>query len=356
MVDSTPTITISPPHPRPPHEYEIEYLQRCLNATHERLQHQTTELKECRAQIEHDTRLVYHLNEQIAALEDLVHKQKMTISNQSKAISDPRLVRRVQLSSSSSSPASASGLGGAGVLSLTPQPQHQGHYQSQGVTLSTTFETNRSQQLPIGGGVFETNPAAPSAFDIGGGNNVIPGSVSQPQEQTTSSSSSSPSQLQSPHQAQPLAGNLAYVAPPVWDPVSWSTGSSSCAAGYLDPATCLSEFASRYRELWAKTELFGQVHANTPNVFRDSHLDKRVKDYVMMVSDKHGASSLLGSPATRFYLIAKVINIFLAREVLKVTVIKGFDAQADAEVGSLKKQLYPGECLFTYYLVSLNQG
>lgn len=62
----------------------------------------------------------------------------------------------------------------------------------------------------------------------------------------------------------------------------------------------------------------------------------------MSVSDRQGASSLLGSPATRFFLVAKAINAFLVHDVLKVTIIKGFDAQADMEIGGIKKQLFPG--------------
>jgi len=127
----------------------------------------------------------------------------------------------------------------------------------------------------------------------------------------------------------------------IWDPLSWSNG-SPYAAAYLDPTTCIAEFSSRLRELWTKTELFGQVHANVPSIYKDSHLDKRVKEYIMSVSDRQGASSLLGSPATRFFLVAKAINAFLVHDVLKVTIIKGFDAQADMEIGGIKKQLFPG--------------
>lgn len=342
--DPTPIITITPPQARPAYEYEIEYLQRCIRATHNRLQQKTSELDESRAQIEDDSRVIVQQNEQIAALEDLVHKQKITISNQSKTISDPRLLRRMHVGSSTSplsvstlSPASASGFGVGGRLSLVPH----------------------GQQLPVGGGVFETNPPVSSVFDVGGGNNAMSGGLSMPLEYNTNVSSSALSssqvqqsqsqsqpQPQAQAQAQLLAGNPnpAYATPPpVWDPVAWSNGTSSCASGYLNPGSCLLEITSRFRELWAKTELFGQIYANTPNAFKDSHLDIRVKDYVMSVSDKHGASSLLDSPATRFFLVAKAINVFLVREILKVTMIQGFNDQADVEILSLKEQITPGQ-------------
>lgn len=104
--------------------------------------------------------------------------------------------------------------------------------------------------------------------------------------------------------------------------------------------TNAAEISSRFRDLWAKTELFSQLYTNTPNAFRDSHLDTRVKDYIMTVSDKHGASSLLESRATRFFLVTKAVNFFLAQEVLKDTVvISGFNNETDAEVSSLMDQL-----------------
>lgn len=332
--DPTPIITITPPQPqaRSAYEFEIEYLQRCIRATHSRLQQKTSELDESHAQIEDDTRVIARQNEQIAALEDLVHKQKITISNQSKTISDPRLLRRVQVGVGTSStsplsvstPSSASASASAGGVSL-------------GVGLPLVHQ---GQQLPVGGGVFETNPpvsSVSSVFDVGGDgsarHDTVAGALG------LSNVSSQVQQAQAQAQAQLLAGK----SPSAWDPVAWSTGASPCASPYLNPGTCLTEIASRFRELWAKTELFGQIHANTPNAFKDSHLDIRVKDYVMSVSDKHGASSLLDSPATRFFLVAKAINFFLAREVLKTTMIRGFNDQVDAEILSLKEQITPGQ-------------
>lgn len=346
---STPatSLSLSSHHPHPQQQqqqshaqdYEIDYLRESLKVTQDALHRMYIELEDSRVQIARDTELVFHLNGKVVELESLVKKQKMTISNQSKTISDPRLSRRQQQQQQQQ------GSGGVAVglvpMSTSAQ-QDKGQVQGQGQMLqsSPTHEGPYSSTTHYSAGLFE-HPPTP-VFDISNGNAAIPNFSNQGQSQQHQVT------LQAP--PPPLTYNQPLGLSPIWDPVAWSNG-SPYAAAYLDPATCIAEFVSRLRELWAKTELFGQVHANTPNVYKDSHLDRRVKEYIMAVSDRNGASSLLGSPATRFFLVAKAVNAFLVREVLKVTVIRGFDVQADAEIGGIKKQLFPGESSFHYSLV-----
>lgn len=335
---STPatSLSLSSHHPyqqQQPHDYEIDYLRESLKVTQDALHRMYIELEDSRAQIARDTELVFHLNGKVAELEGLVKKQKMTISNQSKTISDPKLSRRQQQQQQQQQ---GSGGVGVGLVPMsTASQQGKGQVQGQEQTLqpSPTFEGAYSVTTQYSAGMFE-HPPTP-VFDISTSNAVIPSFTSQGQSQQHQVASQTPP-------PPPLTYNQPLGLSPIWDPVAWSNG-SPYAAAYLDPATCITEFASRLRELWAKTELFGQVHANTPNVYKDSHLDRRVKEYIMAVSDRNGASSLLGSPATRFFLAAKAVNAFLVREVLKVTIIRGFDVQADAEIGGIKKQLFPGE-------------
>ena len=287
---------------RQTYEREIEFLHNHLKATQEVLQRVHLELEESQVQVAEDAGVIGHLNQKLAELEDLVQKQKMTISNQSKTISDPRLIRRHQ------SP--------GGLLPVTPHPQGLG-------LVPTPFESPYSNRSQFSVGTFDPPPTYDSAMS----SSVAPRMAQQ-----------SPAPFSQP---QPF-GYPPVGLTPMWDPMAWANGGSYPIA-YFDIATCIAEFSSRFRELWAKTELFGQVHANTPNVYRDSQLDRQVKNYVMSVSDKYGASSLLGSSATRFFLVAKAINAFLVREVLKITVVKGFDPAADSEIGNIKKQLFPGK-------------
>lgn len=306
---------------------EIEYLRAHLHSTQETLQTVYMELEDSRARIAQDTVLIGGLQEKVLELQALVQKQKVTISNQSKTISDPRIIRK---QSQQQQPQQVAGCGNGAVVPMTPQRHGQGQGQGQCQGLSP-FESPYSTRSGFSGasgtsgvGVGVEYFPPPPMFDVNG-NGAVPKFPGQCQDQHLS-------------EVNPLP------IPSIWDPLSWSNG-SPYAAAYLDPTTCIAEFSSRLRELWTKTELFGQVHANVPSIYKDSHLDKRVKEYIMSVSDRQGASSLLGSPATRFFLVAKAINAFLVHDVLRVTIIKGFDAQADMEIGGIKKQLFPGTLL-----------
>lgn len=281
------------------------------------------ELEDSRARIAQDTLLIGRLQEKVVELQALVQKQKVTISNQSKTISDPRIIRKQ--SQKQQQQQQVSGCGNGAVVPMTPQRHEQGQGQGQCQGLSP-FESPYSSRSGFSGasgasGVGVEYFTPPPTFDVNR-NGFVPQFLGQ-------------------CQGQPLPVVNPLPLPSIWDPLAWSNG-SPYAVAYLDPTTCTAEFSSRLRELWTKTELFGQIHANVSSIYKDSHLDKRVKEYIMSVSDRQGASSLLGSPATRFFLVAKAINAFLVREVLKVTIIKGFDAQADMEIGGIKKQLFPG--------------
>lgn len=109
------------------------------------------------------------------------------------------------------------------------------------------------------------------------------------------------------------------------------------------PEDVTAEFSSGFQALWLKAETFGHLHANFPDVQRDSRMDNKTKQVLMSVSDQSTASFLLNNSSTRFFLVAKVINNLLTREVLKITVIKGFSADADSEIGLIKRQIFPGE-------------
>lgn len=105
-----------------------------------------------------------------------------------------------------------------------------------------------------------------------------------------------------------------------------------------------AELGKRFQGLFGKTELFEWAHANMPNVYRDSRLGNLVKDYIMSVSDQLTASQLLGNQKTRYFLVANAVNVYLANEILKITAVRGFDMGVDAEIGKLKKHLFPGKC------------
>ena len=103
-----------------------------------------------------------------------------------------------------------------------------------------------------------------------------------------------------------------------------------------------AEFSSRLNSLWLKSETFANFHANVPNIYKDSHVEQKIKQNLMKISDQSSASFLLGNASTRLFLVAKVINHYLAREVLKINIIKGLYAEVDSEIRLIKQQIFPG--------------
>lgn len=108
------------------------------------------------------------------------------------------------------------------------------------------------------------------------------------------------------------------------------------------PEDYTTELSSGFQSLWLKAETFGHLYANVPDVQMDSRIDKKIKQVLMSVSDQSTASFLLNNASTRFLLVAKVINNLLTREVLKLNVLRGFNATADSEIGLIKRQIFPG--------------
>lgn len=111
-----------------------------------------------------------------------------------------------------------------------------------------------------------------------------------------------------------------------------------------------AEFSARFDKLWERTEQFGQTFAGVPCTLKDLHLEKRTRDYLVGISDKVVASYLLNSPISRPFMVAKAVNFYVTRDILKIFVVKGFDAAVDDEMGKIKKHLAPGK--FSYILWS----
>lgn len=278
-----------------------EHLRGLLKEKEEQLRRVEAELDVSQKQMVEDADTIKHLHWKIAELESLVNKQKQTISNQSKALSDPKILRKKHSA--------------AGILAITPHRQGSG-------LVKSPFSTNENH------GVYEHPPPA---FSLRSSSSTI-SRVSLPPP-----SPAGPSHpFGNDHQ-----GGLSPTR--TLHPRDSSGSLVSPSSAHFDLGKGITDFASKFQDLWTNTETFGQVHANVPNIYRDSKLDKQVKEYLMATSDKMSASRLLANPATRYFLIAKLINFYLVRDVLKITVVKEFDAMADTEIGQIKKQMFPGK-------------
>ncbi|KAL1963602.1 hypothetical protein VTN77DRAFT_8047 [Rasamsonia byssochlamydoides] len=345
---------VSPPGPlviHQPRPYdlllrELDHLKTRLRETEDELDKAQSELKGSLFQRAQDAETITRLGSKNAELEDLVNKQKATITNQSRALADPNSLRNRR---------SAAPLAVSLPLPLPVTPRHQ-------TTTQHSFDASVSN-----GGLHSAAPVfdmPPPSLNL-----PMPTPMLMPIPMNAAPLPSAPAaQLPAHHPLGPVPvmspGDGLYhtygFGPSSRSPVcdAFNIPSSCQSPGMLPhahpPPHCdfeqkVAEFSARFHDLWTKSEAFGRTFAAEPNAWKDSHLDQRVKDYLMLISDCKVASYLLNNPLTRPLQVAKAINFYLVRDVLKITVIKGFDVVADDEIGKIKMQLGPGESsTFTY--------
>jgi hypothetical protein len=277
---------------------ELDTLRTRLGDSDDELESTVAELRQSHRQIEKDDGVITALQAKIAELEDLVCKQKITIANQSRAISDPKTLRHRP----SFAPT---------YMQMAPTQHISGHETydapySAGMRLTGLFD------MPYSG----FHAPMPGAFPAGPQAAIPPADSYQPY------------------------GYGMPVQSPTRDIMTPPTPNSYAG---LDFETRMTEFGTRFQAIWAKAETFGRAYAAEPSPSKDSNLEPQVKDYVMLISDTRVASFLLGNPATRPLHVAKAINFYLVRDILKYTeVIKGFNAAVDAEITRIKKQMSHG--------------
>ncbi|KAE8417413.1 hypothetical protein BDV36DRAFT_296150 [Aspergillus pseudocaelatus] len=223
----------------------------------------------------------------ILELEDLVQKQKTTISNQSKAIADPKRIRTWQ--------------------STIPMPIFPLTYTQQRPSVRSPRSSTPLPASPYSSSVL-TLP--PPTFDL---------SASTPQGKLLSLEENSKTSLSRKRSGFPMR---------------------VCSLGpSFDTETVFRVISTRLQSLFSRTQTFGHMYTNFPSIQFDSQLNPRVKEYVMNISDKIHASTLLGNPCTRLCVVAKAINFYLVQHILQPIVVRGFDAQMEMEIKQIQKHL-----------------
>ncbi|KAL4934489.1 uncharacterized protein BDV17DRAFT_8667 [Aspergillus undulatus] len=320
----------------PSKESEIEQLRR--------------ELEDSRQRIERDTGLINNLYEKLTELEELVKKQKITISTQSRTISDRRVLRKNQQQQQQSQSQSP-------MYPMTPSHHHHVHqcqYPGSGASGVSCSSTGTC----VGGGLCAMhNNSAASPFET-----QVPAQAQTPLSVKSLDPTSSqcgtvfdqpPPKFEIPMGAPHSTHN--FLAPPgtvkrkesidIFSHMASSatTGTahalSASPPGVLDLHKEMGDFSARFQALMRMSEVFGQTHASFPNIYNDSHMDNRVKDYLMAMSSGSRTSHLLEDAATRGFLVAKAINWYITEKILKVDVVMGFDASVDSEIKQIQDQI-----------------
>ncbi|CEN62512.1 hypothetical protein ASPCAL09146 [Aspergillus calidoustus] len=297
------------------------------------------ELEDSRQRIDRDTEVINNLHEKVTELEELVKKQKITISTQSRTISDRRVLRKNQQQHQQQQHQSP-----MGVFPMTPtHHSHVKQYQFPNSGASAVSCAGNVGGAP-GGGVYLAHQS-PSPFDIQtpqSVHSVRPASqgstvFDQPPpkfEISSGLSAPAPTSFVPPALAQSVLNPMAIALSNSSDP-----GTSFCPHPVDTYRKELADFSTRFSGLMRSVEIFGQAHASLPNIFMDSHLDDRVKDYLMAISSRSQASALIGNAATRGFFVAKAISYYLVHNVLTTSAIKGFDISVDLEIDQIEEQM-----------------
>ncbi|KAL4809261.1 hypothetical protein BDV18DRAFT_157019 [Aspergillus unguis] len=330
--------------PKPLISYGCGVRSPSENAEIERLRR---ELDDSLQRIDRDTGVINSLYEKVTELEELVKKQKVTISTQSRTISDRRHLRKHQQQSQQGQSPIGNRVG-VGMYPMTPSHHHHVHHGqyagsgASGVSCSgggmclmqnTASPFEQAQvQTPLSVKSVDHVSQCSTVFDQPPPKFGISCDVSySPYASSTHAASTG------------LTPSLSNGKD-----VFSSMSSMDSGVGFVpSPGLCgsadyhkeMATFSNKFLSLMRMSEIFGQSHAGLPNIFMDSHMSDHVKDYLMAIAVREKASDLLGSAATRGFFVAKAINWYLVEQILDTNVIKGFDATVDCEVSQIQQQL-----------------
>ncbi|OKL63681.1 hypothetical protein UA08_01037 [Talaromyces atroroseus] len=104
--------------------------------------------------------------------------------------------------------------------------------------------------------------------------------------------------------------------------------------------TKAAEFGTRFLSLWAKSDQFAKTYGMNFKELNPHQLDACLKDHMMLDGDADVAMQYLNNSVLRPLYVAKVINFYLCKRVLKYTeIVRGFDSIVDVEIANLKRMI-----------------
>ncbi|KIW18978.1 hypothetical protein PV08_03267 [Exophiala spinifera] len=238
------------------------------------------------------------MEDEMNGLRDTIARQQATIRNQSVAISNPRQYYPAPKDN-------------------TPQDRMQGHManrQGPPTVRSTTHQTMYHPHGPSSANLFGSPAARPS-------NNT--GKTPQGVQRTPFNPPSARGGGQgTPGSATQHPDNhMALV------PVSAVTSTATTVKGQI-------------ARVFDMVEMFSWAHVNFPSSHGDNQLNKSLKERFLQAAAPTQAFPLMTSPATRYLLVAKVINAWILDKVLRADSFRGFNANIDSMIDAAKNQVY----------------
>ena len=101
------------------------------------------------------------------------------------------------------------------------------------------------------------------------------------------------------------------------------------------------DFPSDITRLYKLVEEWTRNYANLPNAQRDTVLPSKLVKALDSAAHPSATPGLLSSGSTRYLLVARYLNEFLEKNILKIKVIKGFSPSHENILKKLKSDLQP---------------
>ncbi|KAH8434224.1 uncharacterized protein LDX57_011862 [Aspergillus melleus] len=111
----------------------------------------------------------------------------------------------------------------------------------------------------------------------------------------------------------------------------------------FDAGATVSNISARLVDLYRRVGVWASVHANVPLHRWNSNLGPQAEEYLKGLADPSQLPALLSFPTTRHFLVAKAINYYLVRNILKVNIAGAFSTVASQEISEIQTQLAAGK-------------
>lgn len=287
---------------------------------------------------------IRNLQAQIRRLNVHIEKQDVTIRTQSRTIQDPRSLHQRRMEDTSSS------------LSATAQPWSPQNAQSLVGPLQS-LSLGRPQQF-VAGNSENTHYYPPRGYSVG------PAPQMQYQMPYSLKSTASPMgtqfELNGTIAGTRLQGLFSHT-PSVGGPTQMHIHPQSTMhqASFTTPASNSgayggnvyssiqfeaksTDFGGHFRSLWANIDKFGRLYAINDEL-HPQDIPAPLKEYMMLDPNTAVAVRYLNHAVTKPMCVAKVINFYLSKKMLKYTeIIKNFSPNTDGEILIAKREMTMG--------------
>lgn len=284
------------------------------------------------------------LRGEVESLHRRIGQQEVTIKNQSKTIQDPRSLRARRAM------AGTLAVQTTGTQSWVTPPQTARPNVS-GPQLSSLLAINAGQASKAQLGLPHAHPETQQNFGTTYHVSYVPSTTSPIRGQRGLDDTIAGARLQRlfdpmlDFDTRTMASQegLQQRTLPAAGELELSTAYGASLYAGIEFETKAAEFGGRFRTLWAEADQFAKSYGMCSKELHPLQLSASLKDHMMIDSNIDVAMQYLNNSEIRQLYVAKVINFYLCKKLLKYTeIVRGFDQGIDGEILNAKRKITHG--------------